>query len=608
MADFSLMGVLSFTDKTKAGTASAKKNIDGLKETLAAVKKVMAGLAIVQTVKLVAEFTKLGATADAVGKRFVALAGGEEEAARFLRAIREETGYTIDKMTAMGAASKYMSLGLADSADEAASLIGMAVRLGDQTQSTQQRIDDFGALLANQSTPRLDNFGISSENVRGRIAELQAQFVGMSREAAFNQAVLEQGAAAMVRLGDSAENQASSLEEAAALWSDFKLAVGTATADGIVPAVKGFNAIFNFIPKVNDALAENTESSLASGVAWEDYAAGQTRALLASGRAKGVIDELRAAMLEQGYSINDVNAALNTHEGVVKASVEMGMSFGDTLSQEAYAIQQAAAAADAGVASQRTYNEAMQNAALYTDDSATAFSQYSDALLATEEAAAAARDAQMKLDAATQAAKDSAAMAAIAFSDSAAALGEMSVASLIATQMKALDQAMLDGKISAEQLAEAQFQLLTQSGELTAAEASAMGAINSVTASFIAGKIGAEGMATAVLGVKGHLDNMPETVTVDFDFNIPALPAMPKAGGGEAAAFASGGTIGTNAPVLVGEAGPELISGASGARVIDNRRSSQVTNNFGGITVNSALGMERLLSESRRSRMMNVQV
>jgi hypothetical protein len=68
----------------------------------------------------------------------------------------------------------------------------------------RKAMSDFSLMLANNSIMRLDQFGISSGRVRERIHELQAATDGLSRSDAFKMAVLEEGAAALERLGSAA--------------------------------------------------------------------------------------------------------------------------------------------------------------------------------------------------------------------------------------------------------------------------------------------------------------------------------------------------------------------------------------------------------------------
>lgn len=584
MADYILNGVIRAKDQTKAGTDSAKKNINGLSDAVEAAKKVMAALAVVQIVGLVAELTKLGAQADAVESRFLALAGSSQEAERTLRAIRTETDGTVDKMTAMASASKLMTLGLADSADSAAKLIGMATKLGDQTATTQQRIDDFGALLANQSIPRLDNFGISSAKVRERIRELQAEIPGLSREVAFNQAVMEQGAVAMERLGDASDNQAASLARAEAIWNDAKVALGSWVADVLVPAIDGAVALANEQQNLNDAFADSTDAAIAAGTGWEEYARKQLEAQNIAGRGLAVAREVAAAQQAEGQIIDRNSQVWSDYNFVVEEAIRLGVGYGETISKVDY---------DAIVAGNEAATQAYNDVGVGAANAAVRIDEYT---IAQDKAA------------------DAAANAAIESDKAASALGEQTIAATVAAQIKILEQAEKDGAISATELADAQHALLTQSGLLTDAEISAQSAMTALTDSFIAGQIGAQTLATGVLTAKEALDDLDgTTVTIDIEYNIPPLPSISdggaKRGSEEAApvAFANGGMITTNAPALVGEQGPELIYGARGARVVDARRTMQITNNW-AVSVSQGVGIDMLVRESRRERMFSVKI
>jgi lambda family phage tail tape measure protein len=67
--------------------------------------------------------------------------------------------------------------------------------------------------------------------------------------------------------------------------------------------------------------------------------------------------------------------------------------------------------------------------------------------------------------------------------------------------------------------------------------------------------------------------------------------------------FAKGGYVGTNKPVLVGENGPEVISGAAGMTVTPNWKmngqAQPVTNNYYNISAVDAKGVAQLFAENR---------
>jgi hypothetical protein len=221
---------LNIVITTKAEGDGAKKTENTLKGMVKAAKA-FAGVAIAKKVaEFAVEMTKLGAAAQTAELRFERFSGGTERAEKFLTAFNRGTQNTVDRMTAMSSAARLLQMGLVGTTDEMEQIASMATKLGNQTMSAGDRISDFAALLANQSIPRLDNFGISSGKVRERIKELQAAIEGLSREEAFKMAVMEQGAIALGRLGDTSETTSTKLDKLSAAWKDTKNAAAEAVA------------------------------------------------------------------------------------------------------------------------------------------------------------------------------------------------------------------------------------------------------------------------------------------------------------------------------------------------------------------------------------------
>ncbi len=120
-----------------------------------------------------------------------------------LNALKPATMGVVSEADLMKAANKLMAMGLADSAEEAAQLAEMAVTLGvAMGEDAVPALESFTLMLANQSIPRLDTFGISSGKVRERIDELMKSTEGMTREEAFMIAVLDEGNKSMDKAGD----------------------------------------------------------------------------------------------------------------------------------------------------------------------------------------------------------------------------------------------------------------------------------------------------------------------------------------------------------------------------------------------------------------------
>jgi len=121
-------------------------------------------------------------------------------------------------------------MGLADSSESASEMAEMATRLGmAMGEDATASMENFALMMANQSVPRLDSFGISASAVRTRIDELMSSVEGMTREQAFAMAVAEEGAVALERLGDAGkEGAAAGMAQLGATFDNVKATIGTA--------------------------------------------------------------------------------------------------------------------------------------------------------------------------------------------------------------------------------------------------------------------------------------------------------------------------------------------------------------------------------------------
>ncbi len=176
------------------------------------------------------ELAKLGATAERVEERFEAFAEEAGGATAMLEAFQKGAGGAASEMDAMLASSKLLQMGLVTNAEEMEATVELATRLGDQTASVTARVEDFALMLANQSIPRLDNFGISSGQVRARITELMGSVEGMTRETAFMQATMEAGGESLAILGERTKDTAMTFEIMEARMADAKVELGKGLA------------------------------------------------------------------------------------------------------------------------------------------------------------------------------------------------------------------------------------------------------------------------------------------------------------------------------------------------------------------------------------------
>jgi len=213
----------------------AKAVLGGITGALGGLATAAAGLAAGAVAGVGALGAELGqlavaaATVEQVRQTFFALAEDiGEQSAMMMASLRQATNSMVSDADLMAGANKLMSMGLADSTESASQLMEMATRLGmAMGEDAVSSIENLALTLANQSLPRLDSFGISSGKVRERIEELQDATEGLTREEAFMQAVMEQGAISMERLGDAGVGgAASSMAQLEATIENLKNSVG----------------------------------------------------------------------------------------------------------------------------------------------------------------------------------------------------------------------------------------------------------------------------------------------------------------------------------------------------------------------------------------------
>lgn len=192
----------------KGGSDSSANALGGLATAAAALGS---ALTLAEVGRKAIELYNLGTAANNAEATFVQLSGGTDAAAASLEAMRRATSGVVDDMTLMQGANKLLMMNLAGTGEEAARLTEIAVKLGSAMgNDAATSIADFAALLANQSIPRLDNFGISSDAVRRKLEELKAS--GMDAQEAFSMAVMEEGARSLDKLGASADTTGGAVQ------------------------------------------------------------------------------------------------------------------------------------------------------------------------------------------------------------------------------------------------------------------------------------------------------------------------------------------------------------------------------------------------------------
>lgn len=333
----------------------------------------------------VVELGKLGAQAQAAELRFERFAGGAANAEAYMQAFASATDGTVDKMGAMSSAARLLQMGLVDNADEMGMVAQMATKLGDQTMGATDRIADFSAMMANQSIPRLDNFGISSGRVRARIEELQKATAGLSREEAFKIAVMEEGAKSLAKLGDTSELAQVKIDKVTAAVQDAKVGMGeliVSMFDGAV-SVDEFSRRLRVLPDTIMQVAMLTEAAGAAWTAWKnnifdvDGAAkvfDDTLKVLAASQADFNVasEETRYAYTLEQEAIETTSQAMINYQNALASGVApVGES---TIAQNQYAAAIAAAtqSQEAAISVNPRYLEILEEQRLATANAAIA--------------------------------------------------------------------------------------------------------------------------------------------------------------------------------------------------------------------------------------------
>lgn len=197
----------------------ASKELGGVGSALDKLGKVglIAGFAVTGVVSglgiAALNMAKDAAKVDRTRKTWDNLAKSLGEAGGDIESLRKATRGMVNDADLMYSSSKLMSMGLASSNEEAAHLLEVSTQLGlamgvDATTAAE----DFALMLANQSIPRLDTFGISSGVVRQRIEEMMAADQNLTREQAFLNATLEQADLTLAKVGEQGVGAAADMD------------------------------------------------------------------------------------------------------------------------------------------------------------------------------------------------------------------------------------------------------------------------------------------------------------------------------------------------------------------------------------------------------------
>jgi len=213
-------------------------------------------------IKALPELYEMGIAAQRSEVALKAYAGGGRAAEEMLNAVQDATGGTISKMDAMQNATRLLSMGLAENADEAAKLTRIATTLGaTMGKGPKEAFEEFTLLLANQSILRLDTFGISGAKVKERMEELANDGIAEAdRQTRFLIATMEEAEGKLNALDEAGFNATSSLDRFNATMDDLKVGFATWVAEGANPWLDGIFAVIDATKEQNQRFLESTNT------------------------------------------------------------------------------------------------------------------------------------------------------------------------------------------------------------------------------------------------------------------------------------------------------------------------------------------------------------
>lgn len=197
------------------------------------------------------------------------MAGSGQEAQRWIDAITSSLNNTVTSSEAAAQAYQLMRFNLASSAEDAGRFardIAIVAQANPQLGGVSNALTQIQLTLANTSFMRLDQLGLSAIGVKNRMEELQKAMPGLSREAAFQQAVMEGLHDQANLLGDDFLAIGSQSEQVKSKFRELKEIMSVEVAqgfEGASTAILGFYEIVTNLDKIDWSFLIPSDQDLA---------------------------------------------------------------------------------------------------------------------------------------------------------------------------------------------------------------------------------------------------------------------------------------------------------------------------------------------------------
>lgn len=218
--------------------------LKGFNNTLAVLG---VGLGVQQVGRFATEMANLSTAAARSNKSFEILVGGASAAEKNIAAIQRASGGTVNTLQALQIGTQGAALGLARTSDEFERLTRSARLITTVSAS----INDVGGAITQLSLfaanvpsfARADQLGLSAEEVKQRMKELQAQNENLTDSNAKLEASMQLIDEKFGALLDTTEAQATGFERLKIAVDNLKLALATGPVGGFVNDIAGQAAV-----------------------------------------------------------------------------------------------------------------------------------------------------------------------------------------------------------------------------------------------------------------------------------------------------------------------------------------------------------------------------
>ena len=176
--------------------------------------------------------------------------------------LKEATDGTMSEMELMGAATDFMTLGLAKTKDE-------VVRLSTVSSQLGMDMNQLVLTLTNQTTMRFDALGVSVDGFDAKVQKLKDS--GMDANEAFTEAFLQQAEEQIAKVGSVTDESIGSFMRLEAAWEDIVAEGKKNLTPFFAEVAESFATMMTLIPDNVDALTRLNNQVKSGAISYDEY-------------------------------------------------------------------------------------------------------------------------------------------------------------------------------------------------------------------------------------------------------------------------------------------------------------------------------------------------